>query len=208
MLPERTRNICESCENGFLLLNGKHCLKCSRLSDETICSDCVKWENDPTWQGVLSFNQSVYSYNPMLRDVVTKWKYRGDYLLRDIFQYTFKDVFDDRFVKWEKEAIIVPIPLSEERMLERGFNQAESLAQLLKLPYQKPLSRVHGEKQSKKTRKERIDSKNPFEIKVQVSHPVILIDDIYTTGMTLRHAAKLLKNQGCPEVFAFTLARG
>src|SRR5690625_1097913 len=70
------------------------------------------------------------------------------------------------------------------------------------------LTRIHSEKQSKKTRSERLSADNPFVAAKKVNKPVILVDDIYTTGTTLRHAATLLKEQGCPEVYAYTLIRG
>ncbi|WP_226037122.1 ComF family protein [Aquibacillus saliphilus] len=206
LFPEPPRKICSNCERGLVLLAGKRCSSCSRVTDQGICNDCRRFENDSAWKNVLTFNKSIYSYNGLLQEMITKWKYRGDYQLREVFSYHFRDLFNQSFGK--KQVVVVPIPLSEQRLLERGFNQAESLAQLLETPYQHLLTRIHGEKQSKKTRRERIESENPFQVLAQVSNPVVLIDDIYTTGTTLRHAARLLKDTGCPEVYSFTLARG
>src|SRR5690606_12881635 len=98
--------------------------------------------------------------------------------------------------------------LSKERLMERGFKQAKMLADFLPIEMVEPLSRVHGEKQSKKTRQERMIAENPFFIKETINKKVILVDDIYTTGTTLRHAATLLKEHGCPEVYSLTLIRG
>jgi len=49
---------------------------------------------------------------------------------------------------------------------------------------------------------------NPFNLVKSLNNPVLLVDDIYTTGRTLRHAAQLLKEAGCQEVYALTLCRG
>jgi len=95
-----------------------------------------------------------------------------------------------------------------ERLQERGFNQAEVLAAFLPIENRSLLTRIHSEKQSKMTRSERISTKNPFEIVGHINKKVILVDDIYTTGRTLRHAATLLKEHGCPQVYAYTLIRG
>ncbi len=37
---------------------------------------------------------------------------------------------------------------------------------------------------------------------------ILIVDDIYTTGSTIRHAAKVLKNAGASTVLSLTLARG
>lgn len=68
-------------------------------------------------------------------------------------------------------------------------------------------SRMFSEKQAKKSRFERIMMKNPFKQTEPFNKPVVLVDDIYTTGRTLRHAAQLLTENGCPEVYALTLCR-
>ena len=67
-----------------------------------------------------------------------------------------------------------------------------------------------AEKQSKKSRSERIHIPQVFQINPQVEiigKHILLIDDIYTTGSTLRHAAKLLKESGAERIQSLTLAR-
>ncbi|WP_245837214.1 ComF family protein [Virgibacillus phasianinus] len=153
-------------------------------------------------------NQSVFLYNPAIKEMISKWKYRGDYCLGDIFKESFVQTFKTAFGNEINDSIVVPIPLSDERLLERGFNQSAMLADYLQVEKKEILTRIHGEKQSKKTRIERISARNPFSLNAVVSNKVILIDDIYTTGATLRHAATLLQEAGCPKVSSFTLIRG
>ncbi len=210
--PEKPRKLCQKCETGLEKIDSIACEMCGRPStkDEenpTICSDCTRWQQDPSWEDILVFNRSVYHYNPLLQEMITKWKYRGDYHICQSFEEAVEAAFKQYFVKTHPDAILVPIPLSAERLQERAFNQARVLADLL--PYQSAnaLKRIHGEKQAKKTRQERIASVNPFVLEAPIKKNVILIDDIYTTGTTLRHAAKVLKQQGCPKVCSFTLAR-
>lgn len=69
--------------------------------------------------------------------------------------------------------------------------------------------RTHSEKQSKKSRYERIHAQQVFQVcseEVQGKR-ILLLDDIYTTGSTLRQAAKVLKSAGAIEVKSLTLAR-
>lgn len=206
MFP-KPKQLCDACERQLEYLQGSRCKRCSRLSEETVCRDCRWWDDHPE-RDSIHFNHSVYRYNSFIQDMVAKWKYRGDYALGDAFKQNFTRIFLKQFAFLKRQSLVVPIPLSEERLQERGFNQAKMLADFL--PWQKVelLTRVNGEKQSKKTRRARIFTDNPFTLTKTVNKPVILVDDIYTTGTTLRHAGALLKAYGCPKIYAFTLIRG
>lgn len=201
-------NLCAICNEKLEFLNERQCFHCSRPADEEQCEDCKTWSsihngNDPLFQNV-----SLYTYNSFMKDVITRWKYRGDYIISEIFREDYSAHFQKRFAENKKQAVIVPIPLSRERLYERGFNQAHLLATFLTTNVADVLKRVHNEKQAKKSRMERMTTTNPFSLQSPVNQPVILIDDIYTTGSTLRHAATILKANGCPQVFAYTLIRG
>lgn len=203
--------LCIPCQRALQRLQGKRCLRCSRRSESSICSDCKWWNAYKQGRDPLTYNHSIFSYNERMQEMIARWKYRGDYMLGYAFQQPFRQSFfkEFPFVK-KKKAIVIPIPLSEERLTERGFNQAYMLAHFLKVPIKNILTRLHNEKQSKKGRTERIFAQNPFKLegKETVNKRAILVDDIYTTGTTLRHAAQLLIEHGCPAVYSYTLVRG
>lgn len=205
-LPPKPNRLCQACEAELHTLHGQRCSHCSRITVDSVCSDCTWWKQFMNGNDVLDKNYSVFAYNDRMQEMITKWKYRGDYQIGYVFQTTFQDCFPK--IIQTKQQIVVPIPLSPERLYERSFNQAEMLAQFLPIKSVNALSRIHGEKQSKKTRQERISSINPFKLEEPINKPVILVDDIYTTGATLRHAAALLKEHGCPMVYSYTLIRG
>src|SRR5699024_4555067 len=123
-------------------------------------------------------NYSIYTYNEQMSEIIAKWKYRGDYVLANIFKELFVQVFKEVFSNVLSESIVVPIPLSKERLQIRGFNQAETLASFLPNNSNKILARIHSEKQSKKTRHERITTANPFAVHGKINKSVILVDDI------------------------------
>lgn len=198
--------ICKLCNHLLPVISGSRCLRCSRRSDVPKCIDCLQWEKFPG-KDTLKCNYSIYQYNEFMQDIITKWKYRGDYELGYIFKNACRTHFRKMMQTTAKTHLAIPIPLSVERQVERGFNQAEMLAQFLPIPKAAYLQRVTSEKQAKKTRSERMESANPFRLKKPINKPVILVDDIYTTGTTLRHAAKVLIEHGCPEVISFTLIR-
>lgn len=200
--------ICQRCNNQLTKIEGARCGVCSRKTDEVICNDCRKWQLVFDGEDPLVKNISIFTYNDFMKEVVTKWKYRGDYLLGEIFRETFRQAFNQYYKQIDKQLIIVPIPLSKERLLERRFNQSLQLAEYITPDPSSVLRRIHGEKQSKKTRIERMSSNNPFIATKSLNKTAILVDDIYTTGRTIRHAAHVLKKSGSPAVYSLTLVRG
>lgn len=205
------RKVCDCCQERFSLIKGETCKKCFRESKQPLCYDCRRWEDFFNGEDPLVKNVSTYTYNSFMQEVVAKWKYRGDYELVYMFTNVARRSFYNHFRAYLEEAIIVPIPLSKERLEERHFNQSLALANTLmkdKRQISQLLSRINHEKQAKKTRRQRIFGKNPFKLEKKTNKTVILVDDIYTTGTTIRHAASLLLKNGCPQVFSYTLIRG
>lgn len=207
VVPPQQQNLCEECEAKLYELSGQRCLRCSRESSAEICIDCDYWLN--RGKDSLEHNFSIFNYNDTMKEMIARWKYRGDYMLGYVFQYQLKSTFEKEYGKL-KDAMIIPIPLSEERLQERRFNQAKMLASFIddSLASENILTRVHSEKQSKRSRQERIQAENPFVVNKRLNKSVVLVDDIYTTGTTLRFAADTLKNAGCPKVYSLTLIRG
>lgn len=210
LLKVEAKMICESCESRISKIGGETCQVCSRELEEKFrngdrCLDCVRWEKDEKWKECLTKNVSIFHYNEYLKDIIAKYKYRGDYALAEAFVPFLREKMKE--IDFE---IITVIPLSEERLKERGFNQAQAFTDLLGLEAMHLLTRVHTEKQSKKSRKERISLPQVFQVtrtEVIQNKSILIMDDIYTTGSTLRHAAKILKIAGAREVSSITLAR-
>lgn len=202
LFPKKNIVICKKCKSRFERIGNNKCHICGRESEEEKCFDCVRWDKSE-WKGVLKRNTSLYHYNDEMKELIARWKFRGDRILIEIFREEIENM------KFEEIDMIVPIPSSEERLYERGFNQSIEIARLFG-DYSNVLFRIHGEKQSKKNRQERIESDNVFEYKEGCEVEglsILLVDDIYTTGTTLRHAAQILKDNGAREVSSFTLVR-
>ncbi len=116
-------------------------------------------------------------------------------------------------------SILIPIPLHSSRRRWRGFNQAEilchSLAKQLGLPVVNALIRKKSTKTQKDLKKEERlrNIQDAFTISPNFqafnfkSTNVILVDDVTTTGATLREAAKVLKRQGIAQVICLAAAR-
>jgi competence protein ComFC len=208
--------LCEPCKSKLVLIKEDICRICGRslslfpeqYRQGDCCYDCIRWEEYEEWKGVLKQNRSLYVYNDFLKEVIAKIKYRGDAELMKAFY----PIARSKLRSISRKSLLVPIPLSKERKYERGFNQAEIFARSINSNVHPILERItHEEKQSKKTRKDRMLKKNnPFTVidedRVK-EKTIVLIDDVYTTGSTLRYAAKVLKEAGAMQISSVTLAR-
>jgi competence protein ComFC len=204
--------LCGDCKNGLETITGKRCTHCSRSLDKLpeelirgeVCLDCYRWEEDPRWKGILENNTSLFKYNVFLKEYLARYKYRGDHILAKAFGTQIANCLKD--MQYDH---ITTIPLSHERHYERGFNQSTALLEAGGIKPSSILSRIHSEKQSKKLRHQRLQQKQVFTLaeKDLKGQTILLFDDIYTTGTTLRQAAKLIKEAGAQQVSSLTLAR-
>ncbi len=112
------------------------------------------------------------------------------------------------------ETCVIPVPLHKRRLKSRGFNQslliAKGLFPTMKICTLTVQKTVDTRPQSSLTGKERAKNiKGAFDIKKSPlpSSYFILVDDVVTTGSTLREIAKLLKKNGAKGVCALTIAR-
>jgi ComF family protein len=112
--------------------------------------------------------------------------------------------------------LIVPVPLHPAKRRERGFNQAELLAESLTDRVSAPLRPVlertrYTTTQTAFDRSERMENlRGAFRLRKNsdVRHlRVLLIDDVLTTGSTLSECARVLKKAGATSVCAATAAR-
>lgn len=118
----------------------------------------------------------------------------------------------------QNSTLIVPVPLSKIRYLERGFNQAVVLSKIiakqtgLKIDEQSLVRKNHtamhrvgmDEKARAASVANAFDVTRPNLIK---GEKILLIDDVYTSGATVSNCAKVLKKSGAERVNVYTLAR-
>ena len=114
--------------------------------------------------------------------------------------------------------VIVPIPLSRQRHLERGFNQAEIIATVVSISIGVPVDRLsltrsrhtpmHRVAMDNKARE--LTVQNAFKVarpKLIAGKAILLVDDVFTSGATASNCARVLKKNGARQVNIFTLAR-
>ena len=152
-----------------------------------------------------------------MREVMHGFKYSKHLYLRYPLAAWLGEALEDPRLREARLDCIVPVPLHPARERERGFNQAEILAQLLArragLPVRPLLQRIrYTTTQTQFDRAQRIENlAGAFRLRRGVDVQgcrVLLVDDVLTTGSTLSECADVLKRAGALTVHAATAARG
>ncbi|WP_407870123.1 ComF family protein [Paenibacillus sp. P36] len=167
----------------------------------------------------------------MMKELLARYKYRGDERLKAVIGQMLVHAYhllQEEMREFDTDPgsakrLITFVPVSERRLLERGFNQAEQMAielgRKVGLPVLPLLSRSkHTDKQSFKNRSERLDDLvHVFEINELLlkqllgcqaaSYVIYIVDDVYTTGSTMNQCARVLGESLPAKVFGITWAR-
>ncbi len=186
------------------------------LRERTRRAESVRF-NSPKTVSALSYK------DPLVRRAVWELKYRGNRkiakLLGALLYEEILEILQDETVFANfTDPMLVPIPISESRRRERGFNQSELLAQEIVahdatvFEYApKTLSKIKDtlpqtKTKTKKEREENLAGCFRTDENAARGRNIILIDDVATTGSTLREAARALSGAGARRVIAFTVA--
>ncbi len=111
--------------------------------------------------------------------------------------------------------MVIAVPISRQRLNERGFDQTELILDCMKkelpLNYKSGVleRKVHTKHQSRLAGYERFSNiSNAFAVRSDVrGKKIVVFDDVYTTGYTMEACAKTLIEGGAREVIALTLAK-
>lgn len=172
-----------------------------------ICENCSKMFErvDIKERGdIIDHVTSLYTYNEPMREYLHQYKFLQDVALAGVFANELRSELK------RKDAIIVPIPMHPAKKIERTFAHIDELLKSAKIPFEDLLEKTNTEVMGEKTREERLAMRPLFTIKPESmirKTTYILVDDIFTTGTTLRHAASALKEAGAERVEAVTLIR-
>ena len=163
------------------------------------------------YKGVVKKLVYVFKYSPHLTDLQSQ--------LIDLF-YEGVIQKESFFPLLEQPFIFVPIPLHAGKFRKRGYNQAKLLTEGLSKRFDAPvvdcLIRIKPTKTqvglSKEDRRKNIEQafslKNDISDLIKKYQQVFIVDDVVTSGATLREAATVLKKAGFQHVWGLTLAHG
>jgi ComF family protein len=192
-----------------------NCPLCQRNTGEVFCLDCQRQLNqcqftDSTtfWQGDLPL--LVWgTYEQALKRAIASLKYDHKQQIGPMMgSWLGKIWLEAKLNQKYPQLLVIPIPLHQEKFKERGFNQAELIAQgfcrltgyslntqgLIRIKKTQALFNFNPQERQQ-------ELSQAFAITKQLSLknkaiPILLIDDIYTTGTTAQEARKILVNQG------------
>lgn len=149
--------------------------------------------------------------------MILLYKYRSFQVLgKDLAHFVYRTLSGEQKIWWEVDAII-PVPLHPKRKKKRGFNQAQIIAKelaklkgielvegrLVKIKNVPPQTFLEvGERDRNVSGAFRVVDGDKIEGKV-----VLLVDDVYTTGATIRECGSVLRDAGAKEVRALTIAQ-
>ncbi len=211
---------------------GYFCSACRSLlrsirSNEAVCPICEKQAIDGathpgcrtryTIDGLTSF----FRYDGAVRKAIKAIKYRfvTDLAAEFVSLIPPFSLQQITTVQTNQRTALVPIPLHPSRLRERGYNQAEVLgaliAQKMRIPMSTDIlrrSRKTIPQVAMKKREARLKNMEGVfavfpNISVSVYPCIVLFDDVFTTGATMRAAANILKRSGAPFVWGVTMAR-
>lgn len=208
---------CQDCLKSCLPLEKQICPVCRKSSISNKAH--AKCQTRYSLDGLTS----IFPYQGLIKKAVTKLKYK---FITDLAQELMATMIhiivvekDFAFLGRLKPGILVPVPLHPRRERQRGFNQAELLGRplakelgwqvqtdlLKRHQYTKPQVRLQG-----KARRQNI--KGAFQVNqnfrsMAFCSKLIVFDDVWTTGSTLRECGSVLKRAGAKKVWGLTLAR-
>ncbi len=207
--------LCGACEKKLKVVQQDTCVYCNQTSYFGLTHPGCRQKLGT--DGVLS----IFYYNFILKRIVKYIKYRLAYKVWDDFRTIIKPDISKKiytFIHILKNPVFQPIPLHHLKEKARGFNQSLMLARYFSETFHIPI--VHHIERKKKTmaqaqintKMERYKNIRGAFFYTEKAHgstnEYILVDDIFTSGLTIHEASKTLKLHGAKTVFALTLGKG
>lgn len=180
----------------------------SLFNSTTLCNKCLK-EYNPIFKKFKIENieaLAIYEYEGKVKENIFIFKGCGDYELKDTFLSGFST--DLRIMFWNY--IILPAPSSEESNLKRGFNHVKEIFSILGLPMYEIFKKNFNHKQSNLSYLERQKVNKVLSIddgEIIKNKSVLIVDDICTTGATLKALISLIKPFNPKQIKVLVIAK-
>ncbi len=198
--------LCSTCQKNYSA-GGRICPNCeSFFREEPPCSCIVK---------SISLEGLFFAalYDQSWRKLIHELKYRNRRaVIRPLAIWLAFEILNNRYCKPD---LIVPVPLHPVRERERGYNQAallaRNMAQVLKVPWRGNLlfKAINTRSQTSISRYDRQSNvRGVFKCRPEKYNKstILLVDDVYSTGATMKEAALALKNKTGARVFGAAIA--
>lgn len=206
--PTEKTTLCDDCLASLPRVPTPICLSCGSPTDGTAerpdrCPACARHHRK------LAFARSALAYSPEALQLVHNLKYhRGNHLAPALAPLLEELWAQTPQLRQHRDWVLVPVPIRYERLWQRGYNQAEELAQGLAKQHGLPLVQALERRKTDVASQTRLSAALRERNARRAYHPLpayakgkrllpphlLLIDDVYTTGATLRACAAALKS--------------
>lgn len=207
--------LCPSCWGQFAFISDPACASCGLpfafdTGPDTLCGECLA---DPP---PFDHARAALRYNDSSRNLILGFKHGDHTLLTRLFA-PWLMLAGKSFIM--EADIIVPVPLHRWRLLRRRYNQAALLASALARLSRKPFDPLVLQRRrftrsqgglGRSARERNVQGAfyiSPEKIRHIKGKSILLVDDVYTTGATVKACARALKQAGAARVLALTIAR-
>lgn len=189
-----------------------HCLVCNRTTSDALCEYCLdKLSSHQLRQNdrlKLFQKQAIFAwsaYDGQLKKAIALMKYSNQPEIGDTLGRLLGQAWrESNLIKSHLKVTVVPIPMHRKKLQERGFNQAEIIAKsfcqltgyelnsqvLVRTRETKAMFNLNSLEERAKNLQGafRVGHKLP-------RHPILLVDDIYTTGTTVKESVRILEQK-------------
>ncbi|MCW3147386.1 ComF family protein [Stutzerimonas stutzeri] len=211
--PCEGQPLCSPCEAELPWLDG-HCAVCAvpLPTHGLTCGECL--QKRPSYDHV----EAPWRFAFPVDALITRFKHQARWpygrLLGERLAHHLQHAFSDGLPRPE---LLLPVPLARRRLRQRGFNQAQMLAQWLGRALAIPVDERVLERIVDTPPQQQLDAatrrrnlRQAFTVSASATlegRHLALIDDVLTTGATAEALARLLKRAGAARVDVYCLAR-
>ena len=210
ILLKEEKPVCPDCRKHLPWIREPRCKKCGRpLEDEQkeYCERCMQQEH------FYRQGQCTFVYTGKLRDSLLRMKFENHREYIPFFAQAMA-LSQGPFLKRIGARTLVPVPLHPQKRKARGFDQCfllcRSLSQLtgtdlcgdalLRVKQTTPQKGLDAG-----SRRENLQDAFAFRENAFLQEPVVIVDDIYTTGATIDSAARTLQLAGITDIWFVAL---
>lgn len=213
ILEKKEGLVCGKCRERLPYIREPLCKKCGKplnRQEQEYCPDCGKTEHE------FVCGRSIFLYEKEFRRSVHRMKFQNR---REYLDFYAREMAESgkMFIRQIQPGVLIPVPMHPRKRRERGFDQSRLLARkvgaLAGIPVEtKALARNRYTLPQKQldARERRANLRGAFSLRegVPIREPVLLIDDIYTTGATLDEVCRTLKRAGITRIYFLALCTG
>ena len=215
MRENKKFSFCPECLSLIYFIQSPHCTCCGlpfpdMEGEDHLCEECIVSKQS------FSVARALGKYDKTLLEAIHLLKYRGKIAMGEVMGRLMAER-EYKSLAIGNYSLIIPVPLHPKRLKERGFNQSLVLAREIARKFSISLDfsilkrNVHTKPQTMLKKKDRmLNVKGAFEVKNAEKikgEKILLIDDVYTTGSTVRECSRVLIRHKAAEVAVLTLAR-